>query len=228
MIVLIEDTRLARLTFSSPVLTVAALDELARMLDALARDSPGKPVVLASANPTIFLAGAHLGQIAELDETSCIGYAKRGRDVIHRLRGHPAPTVAAVDGSCSGGGFDLVLGCDLIAAGPSASFSHPGVRRGLVTGWGGTVEIPLAVGRAAATHAMLEGHALDVGELAARGVVVRTDGRVAAAAEKMATALAALHHGRIQAWRGLRSTRRHDHCGIFASPAIIDRAIPPD
>ena len=211
MITLTEDSACAVLTFSSPVLAVRVLDDLAARLDALAHRAGPKPVVLVSSHPTIFLAGAHLGEIAELDETSCIAYASRGRSVIDRLHRHPAPTVAAVHGSCAGGGFDLVLGCDLIVAGPSASFGHPGVCRGLVTGWGGTVELPSAIGRAPARHALLQGSRLTVDELAARGVVSPVKDPVAEAAMEMAAALADLHPGRIHAWRSSGSGRGAAH-----------------
>lgn len=204
MINLIEEARWARLIFPSPVLAVIVLDELIGHLQGLARRSPRTPVILDSLHPTIFLAGAHLAEIAELDERSCVAYATRGRKVIDQLRSHPSPTIAAVHGSCSGGGFDLVLGCDLIAAGPSASFSHPGVRRGLVTGWGGTVDVPAAVGRPLATHALLQGRDLTGEELAVRGVVTPVNDPVFEAATEMASNLETLHGGRLEAWRSLR------------------------
>lgn len=223
-----EGTRWTMLTFISPVLSAAMLDVLAEHLVGLARSSPNRPVVLASSHRSIFLAGAHLAEIAELDEASCVAYARRGRAVIAALRDHPAPTVAAVDGSCSGGGFDLVLGCDLIVAGRLASFSHPGVQRGLVTGWGGTVEVPGAVGRAHARHALLQGRAFTAAELVALGVAAPARTSVVESATAVAVDLAELHPGRISSWRRLRGGGRPDHCGIVASPAIIDQAIPPD
>lgn len=226
-ITLTETARWARLTLSSPVLAVAVLDALAASLDRLARRSPGKSVVLVSSHPTIFLAGAHLGEIADLDESSCVAYANRGRHIVDQLRHHPAPTVAAVHGSCSGGGFDLALACDLVVAGPSASFGHPGVRRGLVTGWGGTVEVPSAIGWGSASHALLLGGNLTVDQLVAQGVVTPAADPVVEAATEKASALAALHRERLEAWRSLRSIREIRRCGIFASPAIIDGAILP-
>ena len=204
MIKLIEEARWARLIFCSPVLAVIVLDELVGHLKRLANRSHQTPVILESSHPAIFLAGAHLAEIADLDERSCVAYATRGRKAIDQLRSHPSPTIAAVHGSCSGGGFDLVLGCDLIAAGPSASFSHPGVRRGLVTGWGGTVDVPSALGRPMATRALLQGRDLTVEELSVRGVVTPVTDPVSEAATEMASNLEALHSGRLEAWRSLR------------------------
>jgi enoyl-CoA hydratase/carnithine racemase len=100
MIRLDEFPTTVRLTLTSPVLEMAVMDELGERLAQLALESPSKPLILTSAHPTIFLAGAHLGEIARLRARSSVPYAHRGRAVISRLLSHPAPTVAAVHGSC--------------------------------------------------------------------------------------------------------------------------------
>ncbi len=58
------------------------------------------------------------------------------------------PLIAAVNGSAAGGGFEMVLRCDLAVAADHASFRLPEVQRGIVPGGGGTLlpnRIPLAV-----------------------------------------------------------------------------------
>ena len=100
----------------SPVLARRVLSEIAANLDELGAETNPNPLVLASAHPTIFLAGAHLGEIAALDRRSCAAYARLGRSVADRLASFPAAVVAAVQGSCSGGGFDLVMACDTVIA----------------------------------------------------------------------------------------------------------------
>ncbi|CAG8128931.1 unnamed protein product [Penicillium salamii] len=42
------------------------------------------------------------------------------------------PIIAAVNGICMGGGFEMVANCDLIVASSSAIFSLPEVKRGIV------------------------------------------------------------------------------------------------
>jgi len=195
------------LVFERPILARSVLGELVDRLDELAAAGPHAPVVLVSKHPTIFLAGAHLGEIAELDADSCRPYAALGRGVARRLAHHPAPVVAAVHGSCSGGGFDLVLACDTVVASPAATFSHPGVLRGLVTGWGGTVALPSAVGRATARRALLEGSALTAADLRDAGVVVEVADDPRPAALDLARRLHRLHPSRLPLWRVLRGPR---------------------
>lgn len=57
------------------------------------------------------------------------------------------PLIAAVNGAAVGGGFELVMLCDLVVAADVARFGLPEVRRGLFASGGGTLlasRIPLA------------------------------------------------------------------------------------
>jgi enoyl-CoA hydratase/carnithine racemase len=207
-----DDPCCVRMSFTSPVLTVEALEELLRAITSRQGKREPKPLVLTSDHPTIFLAGAHLGEIASLDVDSSIPYARLGRAVIDRIAGHGAATVAAVHGSCSGGGFDLVLACDVIVAGPSASFSHPGVRRGLVTGWGGTTVVPFALGGPGARRALLQGGRISAADAASAGLTRPVDGDPVVAAREMAARLGRVHPGRLELARAVRAGRPAHPC----------------
>jgi enoyl-CoA hydratase/carnithine racemase len=61
-------------------------------------------------------------------------------------------TIAAVQGGCMGGGFELALSCDLILAAKSARFALPEARVGIVTLQGGIMQIAERVGRAKAAE----------------------------------------------------------------------------
>jgi enoyl-CoA hydratase len=192
------------LTFFSTILSVDVLEELAATCTRLAEDDRPDPLVLRSAHPHVFLAGAHLGEIAELDEDTSVPYARLGRETIQRIERFPAPTVAAVDGSCSGGGFDLVLACDAMVTGTNARFHHPGVRRGVITGWSGTTRLPSAAGPAVARAVLLETRQLDAVPLSARGAVHSITGDPQPTAIELAHRLASLDGSRLRLWRALR------------------------
>jgi enoyl-CoA hydratase/carnithine racemase len=57
------------------------------------------------------------------------------------------PTVAVVQGRCFGGGFELILGCDLVIAGNSAKFACPEALLGIVTLQGGVFQLAQRIGR---------------------------------------------------------------------------------
>jgi enoyl-CoA hydratase/carnithine racemase len=195
------------LCFTSPILSREVLDDLTSALEGLACEDAREPVIFRSEHPSVFLAGAHLAEIADLDAASCMPYAEHGRRVVQHIESFPAPTIAAVNGSCSGGGFDLVLACDVIVAGPEASFEHPGIRRGLVTGWSGTMHLPALIGGARARAALLETRRLDASSMADGGAILRTADDPFGTALKKARHLAWLDPVRWQLWRALKGPR---------------------
>ncbi len=203
------------LVLESPILARRILGEIAAVLDELKLEASPCPIVLASAHPTIFLAGAHLGEIAALDHRSCIAYAELGRSIADRLASHPAAVVAAVHGSCSGGGFDLTMACDAVVASPEATFSHPGVRRGLVTGWGGSTGLDSVLGSPALRRALLEGSELDAATMADLGAIQAIASDPRAQARATARRLSLLHPSRLASWRLLRGSTFVDRFRAF-------------
>jgi enoyl-CoA hydratase len=183
---------------------VEVLEGLRSTLEQLSSKSERRPVILHSGHGSVFLAGAHLGEIAVLDVVASASYARLGREVIEKVRSFPAPTVAAVNGSCTGGGFDLILACDVLVTGPNARFGHPGIRRGLITGWSGTTHLPTAAGRTNAVAALLETRELDADRLESRGSVRQVDDDPLAEACTVAQRLASLEPSRWRLWRALR------------------------
>ena len=105
---------------------------------------PGIVVVIVTGTAGVFSAGADLEEIAKL--TSAREYSIRGQALMSMI-GRPGRTsIAAIDGFCIGGGFDLALSCDSRIATPRATFQYPGARLGIITGWGGTVRLPRLIG----------------------------------------------------------------------------------
>ena len=68
------------------------------------------------------------------------------RSVCDLLAGFPAPTIAAIEGSCIGIGLELALACDLRVAAHDAVFALPELRLGLAPDLGGTVRLERLVG----------------------------------------------------------------------------------
>jgi enoyl-CoA hydratase/carnithine racemase len=193
-----------QLILASPILSVAVLRALETGLRDHARQRPTTPLVISSSHPRIFLAGAHLGEIARLDRFTSLAYGRQGRLVLGLLSRYPAPTLAAVAGVCMGGGLDLALSCDVIVASPQARFAHPGVRRGLVTGWGGSAWLPRAVTGSRARRAFVEGSAISAQEMLAAGAALRCSPEALKTSLAEARRLRSLHPTRLQLWRSLK------------------------
>ncbi|MGV0045030.1 crotonase/enoyl-CoA hydratase family protein [Mycobacterium colombiense] len=102
------------------------------------------------------------------------------------------PLIAAVEGWALGGGFEIVLACDMVIAGQSARFGLPEVKRGLVARGGGAVRLPRRLPRAIALQVLLTGEPLDAGTARHFGLVneVVEDGQALAAGLGLARSIA--------------------------------------
>jgi len=217
---LLRNNGIAKITINDPVLSQNNLSLLLEIFEELADLEPTRPIVLHSNHPQIFLAGAHLKEIAALDTHSCVPYARLGRHLISTLEKHPTPTVAAVHGACAGGGLDLILAFDSVVYNENASFAHPGVKRGLVTGWGGTLSLPSAISRPAARHAFAEGNSISANALGRCGFIsVPSDQDVVMTAIMEARRLGGLNPKKIALWRSLKNGRFIDR---FRSSMVLN------
>lgn len=167
------------------VLSRPVLEGLAAKLDEAEADLDVHAVVLASAAPTAFAAGANIREMARLDPAGARQHGGRGQDLTRRIERLPLPVVAAVHGACLGGGCEVALACDLIVASEDALFGQPEIDLGVMPGWGGTRRLPRRVGAARARRWILTGRPVVASEALAAGLV----DRVVPRAELLSSAL---------------------------------------
>ena len=170
----------------------ALINGLNTALDA-ADALPAKVIVVSSALPGFFAAGADIKHMASVDAELFAAYGDAVRAALERLANHPALSVAAVDGLALGGGLELAMACSLRIAGSSARLGLPEVKLGLIPGAGGTQRLPRLVGRGRALDIMLTGREVDAEEALRIGLVDRLvpAGTAAAAARELARELCA-------------------------------------
>lgn len=74
------------------------------------------------------------------------------------------PIIAAVNGFALGGGFEIVLNCDMVVAAPEATFGLPEALRGIYAGAGGLPRLIRNVGLPIASEIALTGRTLTAPE----------------------------------------------------------------
>ncbi|MEJ7670483.1 MAG: 3-hydroxyacyl-CoA dehydrogenase NAD-binding domain-containing protein [Casimicrobiaceae bacterium] len=79
------------------------------------------------------------------------------RTVIRSVEASAKPVVAAIGGTCMGGGLELALGCHFRVAAPGANVALPEVKLGLLPGAGGTQRLPRVIGVEAALNMIVSG-----------------------------------------------------------------------
>jgi 3-hydroxyacyl-CoA dehydrogenase/enoyl-CoA hydratase/3-hydroxybutyryl-CoA epimerase len=156
------------LRFSVPGATQNTLkadfaDAFDTVLESIEHDTEVIGVVLISDKPGSFMAGADIGlfsQVKSAAEVEALSLA--GQAGFKRLSKLHVPVVAAIDGSCLGGGLEMALACDVrIAADtPATTLGVPEVLLGLLPAAGGTQRLPRLVGLQTALDLMLTGRKL--------------------------------------------------------------------
>ncbi len=93
------------------------------------------------------------------------------RSVCDLVASFPAPTIAAIEGSCIGIGLELALACDVRVAASDARMALPELLLGLVPDLGGTARLARLVGPGRAALLALASRTWTGAEAAAHGLV---------------------------------------------------------
>lgn len=160
-VLVVRMERPARRNAIDPAMTAgldAALNEL--------EDDPDLWAGVLAGTPEAFSAGTDL--VAGPGEPTARG---GNYGVVRRDRG--TPLVAAVEGPAYGGGFEIVLACDMVVASRSARFALPETARGLVANCGALFRGPRALPRNVAHEMLLTGAPLDAERAWSLGLVNR-------------------------------------------------------
>jgi enoyl-CoA hydratase len=153
-------------------LSRSMVEALGAYLEDLARDGDVRVLVLTGTGRG-FIAGADVGEYHRRAQEEFDAYQRLSRGVFDLLAGLPQATIAAVNGYALGGGFEVVLCCDLVVASAEARFGLPEVKLGLVPGGGGTVRLPRAVGPRLAKDLLMTGRSMPADEAERHGLVAR-------------------------------------------------------
>ncbi|MBV8981930.1 MAG: crotonase/enoyl-CoA hydratase family protein [Acidimicrobiia bacterium] len=140
--------------------------QVAAAVDLLEADADLSVGVLTGAGG-VFSAGMDLKAFAQgqLPRLPGRGFGGLTRATVSK------PLIAAVEGWALGGGFEMVLACDLIVAAENARFGFPEVTRGIVPAEGGLVRLPRRLPYHVAAQLLLTGEPLSAPDAGRYGLV---------------------------------------------------------
>lgn len=120
-----------------------------------------------------FVAGADIEEYAGQSHAEFSGYQATGRRMYDGIEKNSKPFIAAVNGYALGGGFEMVLCCDLVVASREAELGLPEIHLGLLPGGGGTQRLARLVGRNVAKEFLMTGRNMTAEEANGLGIVNR-------------------------------------------------------
>ena len=149
------------------------VEAFARAWEKIAADGKVRALVIASANPMLFCAGADIKAFTTMDQAAGKALLDRVHALFGELERSSVATIAAVNAAALGGGNELAMACDLRIAAQSATFGQPEISLGIIPSFGGTQRLARLVGEAKALELNLIGDAIDSGEACELGLVNR-------------------------------------------------------
>ena len=183
--VLGEGTLLAGFDYSGKsvnVLNVESMAEWQEIVRLAEQSAAISSVVLVSLKEGNFCAGADLEQMHDAQRRRSFHEMEQLVITTHKLFDtigrSQKPFVAAVEGVCVGGGFELALACHARVASthPRTSFALPEVKLGILPGFGGTQRLPRVIGLPAALDMITTGRTIFPRQALRMGLI---DGMVA-------------------------------------------------
>jgi crotonobetainyl-CoA hydratase len=139
------------------------------------RDDPELRVaIITAAGEKFFCPGWDLKAAAGVDgqggDAVDGDYGVGGFGGLQELRGLNKPVIAAINGICCGGGFELALSADLILASEDATFALPEIRSGTVAD-AASIKLPKRIPYHVAMDLLFTGRWMDVEEAMRWGIV---------------------------------------------------------
>lgn len=144
--------------------TISMLEDIDENLPKILANDKVEGIVITSSKKNCFAAGADIS-IFETFTSKDAG--ERGSKELHRIVNYFAnakvPTVAAIHGTCLGGGLELSLACHfrICTTHKSTQLGLPEVQLGILPGGGGTQRLPRLIGIAQALDLILTGKKVD-------------------------------------------------------------------
>jgi enoyl-CoA hydratase/3-hydroxyacyl-CoA dehydrogenase len=149
------------------------IQALQKVWDAVKGSRKVRALVIASANPMLFCAGADIKAFTTMDAAGGKELLNQVHGLFRELETSSISTVAAVNALAFGGGCELAMACDFRIAADSALFGQPEINLGIIPGFGGTQRLPRLVGEAKALEMNLTGDAISADDAYEHGLVTR-------------------------------------------------------
>ncbi|XP_061700067.1 hydroxyacyl-CoA dehydrogenase trifunctional multienzyme complex subunit alpha b [Syngnathoides biaculeatus] len=155
-------------------LSVQMQKELAEVMNEMWADDAVQSAVLISSKPGCFIAGADINMIQACGNAEEVTkLSQEGQKMFERIEKSPKPIVAAINGSCLGGGLEFAIACQYRIATKTKKtvLGTPEVMLGLLPGAGGTQRLPKMLGLPSAFDMMLTGRNIRADKAKKMGLV---------------------------------------------------------
>ncbi len=165
---------IAVITFNHPPvnqLSKALMDELKEAIREAFEEGQIKAVILTGSGKN-FTGGADITEIQKVKDRETLFHQVMENDrFLNELEEGPKPVIAAINGTCLGGGLEIAMACHYRIAAEGIQIGQPEVKVGLIPGAGGTQRLPRLIGLPEALKMILTGEPISSEEGLEKGCI---------------------------------------------------------
>jgi enoyl-CoA hydratase/carnithine racemase len=171
--------QVATLVINNPAklnaLALADWEKLGEAATALCKNTDLRCVILRGAGDKAFSAGADISEFPDnrADAEQARAYGAIVAGALRAIQECRHPTIAMINGVCTGGGVEIACACDIRIAARTARFGVPINRLGHAFAYAEMAPVLAAIGPALVLELLLEGRIIDASEAEQRGLVNR-------------------------------------------------------
>ncbi len=146
---------------------------LGKAIDEIRFDDQVQVGILTGAKHGMFSAGADINMLKNADPDYKAMFCLNCQETLTKMESTPKLFIAALGGTCVGGGLEQALACDLrfMTDNPKAVIGLPEITLGVLPGTGGTQRLPRLVGKGRALDLMITGKLIGAQEAHRIGLV---------------------------------------------------------
>lgn len=156
----------------------ARMKSLDKIITDLEQNPPANGLVITGSRPGVFCMGADLKEFAQIKtKQEAEEIVRYGQELFTRIAALPVTTVAAINGTAVGGGFEITLNCDYRVLGKPAEENAeykvglPEGKLQILAAWTGMHVLPRLIGLTKAMPILLEGKVLNGNDALRTGLV---------------------------------------------------------
>ena len=128
-------------------------------------------VMITGSGEKAFSAGADIVPYLQMDLAGSIPYMNKLKEVLWKIENFRKPVVAAINGFCLGGGFELALASHFRIAANNAVLGFPEINVGVFPGNGGSQRLARLIGKGRALWYVATGEQIKAEDALSMGIV---------------------------------------------------------
>jgi enoyl-CoA hydratase len=152
------------------VLSSGLLDKIGQAVQHV-RAAKDVRIFRLTATGKVFIAGANIKELIQLDSAGAAALAHKGHRVFAAIAELPCISIARIHGAALGGGFEIAMACDFRVAISSAKVGLPETSLGLIPGWNGIGRMLALAGPSATKRLVFSAGMIDASEASRLGLV---------------------------------------------------------